>query len=283
MGRAQARADKVAPAVRAGADLLRRRKQRVAGYPAARRVAAHRALLLVCIIAVPELGLAGPGHRVPRACRRILGVDGIRAGTRDRGSSFTEDANLARWIDAQYLPGLRLYGEWDPEGLLSTLPAIGTCLLGVFAGMLLQELRAEPTQKALLLISAGVVLVAAGYLWGLQFPVVKKIWTSSFVLVAGGYSLLLLGALYLLMDIWGHKAWASAFLWVGANAILLYMVNNLVGFRALGDRLVGGDVGTFLDARLAEGAGSFAKSAVGVALAVVLANVLYRRKIFLRV
>jgi predicted acyltransferase len=197
--------------------------------------------------------------------------------------SFTEEANLARWIDAHYLPGLRLYGEYDPEGLLSTLPAIGTCLLGVLAGMILKEARAERTQKALWLIGAGVVMIAAGYTWGLQFPVVKKIWTSSFVLVAGGYSALLLGMFYLLIDVWGQKAWAPAFLWVGANSILLYMINNLVGFRALADRLVGGDVGKFLDARLTDGAGSFVKSAVGVALAVVLAHVLYRRKTFLRV
>jgi len=197
--------------------------------------------------------------------------------------SFTEEANLARWIDAHYLPGLRLYGEWDPEGLLSTLPAIGTCLLGVLAGVVLKEKRLEPTQKALWLICAGVVLVAAGYLWGLQFPVVKKIWTSSFVLVAGGYSALLLGIFYLLIDIRGQKAWAQLFLWVGANAILLYMINGVVEFRALAGRLVGGSISAFLDAQLTYGAGSFAKSAIAFVLAIVLAHILYRRQIFLRV
>jgi predicted acyltransferase len=197
--------------------------------------------------------------------------------------SLTEGANLARWIDTHYLPGLRLYGEWDPEGLLSTLPAIGTCLLGVLAGVALKEKRLDPQQKALGLICAGVVLVAAGHLWGLQFPIVKKIWTSSFVLVTGGYSALLLGIFYLLIDVKGQRAWAALFFWVGANAILLYMINGVVEFRALADRLVGGSVGTFLDARLGYGAGSFAKSTIGLVLAVALAYVLYRRKIFLRV
>src|SRR4051794_30828586 len=197
--------------------------------------------------------------------------------------SFTEAANLARWIDTHYLPGLRLYGEWDPEGLLSTLPAIGTCLLGVLAGVLLKEKRAEPTQKALWLIGSGVVLVAAGYLWGLQFPVVKKIWTSSFVLVTGGYSALLLGILYLLIDVRGQRAWAPLFFWIGANAILLYMINGVVEFRALADRLVGGSICTSLNTKLSYGAGSFAKSAVGLLLAIALAYFLYRRKIFLRV
>jgi len=197
--------------------------------------------------------------------------------------SFTEEANLARWVDAHYLPGLRLYGEWDPEGLLSTLPAIGTCLLGVLTGIALKEMRAEPTQRALWLIGAGVVLIAAGYLWDLQFPIVKKIWTSSFVLVAGGYSVLLLGIFYLLLDVWGQKAWAPLFFWVGANSILLYMINGVVEFRALAARLIGGNISEFLDTQLTYGAGSLAKSAIGLGLAIAFAHVLYRRKIFLRV
>jgi predicted acyltransferase len=197
--------------------------------------------------------------------------------------SFEREANLARWIDSQYLPGLRLYGEWDPEGLLSTLPAVGTCLLGVFGGMLLKETGVEPMRKALWLTGTGVVLVEVGYLWGLQFPVVKTIWTSSFVLVAGGYSLLLLGALYLVIDVWGRLAWAAMFLWIGANAIALYMINNLVGFQGIARKLVGGDVSNFLDGQLTKGAGSFVSIVVGLALAIVFARFLYHRKIFLRV
>jgi predicted acyltransferase len=197
--------------------------------------------------------------------------------------SFAKDANLARWIDAQYLPGLRFYGEWDPEGLLSTLSAIATCLLGVLTGMLLRDMRVEPAQKAVWLIGSGAALVAGGYLWGLQFPVIKMIWTSSFVLVAGGYSLMLLGVFYLLIDIWGRRAWATIFLWFGANAIALYMINNLMEFKAVARRLVGGDVEKFLDATLTTGAGSFIIVAVGLALASLLARALYRRKIFLRV
>jgi predicted acyltransferase len=199
--------------------------------------------------------------------------------------SFARDANLANWMDAQYLPGLKVCGEWDPEGLLSTLPAIGTCLLGVFAGMLLKDMRLEPMLKALWFIGTDVILVAAGHLWSLQFPVIKNVWKSSFVLVAGGYSLLLLGLFYLLVDIWGRKAWATIFLWFGANAIALYMINNFVGFQGLAARLVGGEVANFLNGKtqLTYGAGSLALVTVGIALAVMLAGFIYRRKIFLRV
>jgi predicted acyltransferase len=153
----------------------------------------------------------------------------------------------------------------------------------LFAGLLLKSTRTGPLQKVLWLVGVGAILVAAGHLWGLEFPVIKKIWTSSFVLVAGGYSALLLGALYLVIDIWGRKAWATMFVWFGTNAIALYMINNVADFQGLARRLVGGDVTVFLDARLASGMGSLVTVAVGIALATVLARYLYHRKIFLRV
>ena len=196
--------------------------------------------------------------------------------------SFAPDANLANWIDANYLPG-RLWDKTrDPEGLLSTLPAIGTCLLGVLAGVLLKDERLSPTQRSLWLIGAGIAMTAAGYLWSLQFPIVKPIWTSSFALVAGGYSAILLGVMHQVIDVWEWRAWATMFVWVGANAILLYFINGVVGFQPFALRLVGGDVKTWLDQVVTPGAGLFASHLVGLALAVALAGFLYRRKIFLR-
>jgi len=211
------------------------------------------------------------------ALMTFVPVPGIGAG------SFAEGANLANWLDAHYLPGLKWNGEWDPEGLLSTLPAIATCLLGVFAGMLLKDTRVEPSQKALWFIGAGVAMVAAGFLWGLQFPVNKNIWTSSFVFVTGGFSAILLGTLYHLVDVRGWKAWTMMFIWIGANPITLYFLDNIVSFRAVAARLVGGDVANFFDTHFSSGAGKFVIAAVGLALAVAVANFLYRRKIFLRV
>jgi len=171
----------------------------------------------------------------------------------------------------------------DPEGLLSTLPAIGTCVLGVLAGLLLKDERLTSTQKSLWLIGAGMVMVPAGYLWGLQFPVIKAIWTSSFVLVAGGYSAILLGVMHQVIDVWGWKAWATIFVWVGANAITLYFINGVTGFEPFALRLVGGDVSAWLDRTVTPGTGLFTAHVLGLALAVVLAGFLYRRKIFLRV
>ena len=198
-------------------------------------------------------------------------------------TSYAESFNLANWIDFHYLPGRMWNDTWDPEGLLSTLPAIASCLIGVFAGMLLMNPRMDAQRKSLWLIGAGIVMVAAGYLWGLQFPVIKNIWTSSFVLVTGGYGLLLLGVMHQLIDVWGMKTWAIIFVWIGANAITLYFLNNVASFDKFATRFVGGDVGSFLDRALTPGAGRFAVHVVGLAIAVAVAGFLYRRKIFVRV
>ncbi len=211
------------------------------------------------------------------ALMTFMPVPGIGAG------SFGPDANLANWIDAHYLPG-RLWNKTrDPEGLLSTLPAIGTCLLGVLAGLLLKDEHLTSTQKTLWLIGAGTVMALVGYLWGLQFPVIKAIWTSSFVLVAAGYSAILLAVLHQVIDVWGWKAWATIFVWVGANAITLYFINGIAGFEPFALRFVGGDVSAWLDRMITPGTGLFVAHILGLVLAIALAGFLYRRRIFLRV
>jgi predicted acyltransferase len=211
------------------------------------------------------------------ALMMFVPVPGIGAG------SFAPDANLANWIDAHYLPG-RLWDKTrDPEGMLSTLPAIGTCLIGVFAGLLLKQERLSPQSQSLWLIGAGIASVAAGHLWGLQFPVIKAIWTSSFVLVAGGYSLILLGALHQIIDVWNFRAWSTIFAWIGANAIMLYFLNNIVGFEPFALRFVGGDFSALIDHFTTPATGRFLAHLVGLSFAIALAGYFYRRKIFLRV
>lgn len=211
------------------------------------------------------------------ALMTFVPVPGIGAG------SFAPNANLANWIDAHYLPGRLWDVTRDPEGLLSTLPAIGTCLLGVLAGLLLVDERLQAQQKSLALIGAGIPLVAAGYLWGLQFPIIKAIWTSSFVLVAGGYSLVLLGASHQIIDVWGFKRWATPFVWLGANAITLYFINGVSGFEPFAMRFVGGDFAALINRATTPGAGHFMARTLGLAFAIALAGFFYRRKIFLRV
>lgn len=191
--------------------------------------------------------------------------------------------NLTNHLDFQYLPGRKYDLYWDPEGLLSTFPAIATGLLGVFAGLLLRRTDRDDRQKVTRLLLGGAAALAVGWLWHLQFPVVKKIWTSSFVLVAGGYSLLLLAAFYWIVDVKRWRGWCTPFVWVGMNAITLYIVNNLLqGFRRIAARFAGGDVKAFFDSTITAGTGDLVIAMVGTALMFLLAWYLHKKQIFLR-
>jgi predicted acyltransferase len=101
--------------------------------------------------------------------------------------------------------------------------------------------------------------------------------------VAGGWSAIALGVMHQLVDVWGFKRWATVFVWIGANAITLYLLNALMGFYQLAERLTGGDVARLLDRLTAPGAGWLLTSLTAFGLVVALARFLYRRKVFLRV
>jgi predicted acyltransferase len=196
---------------------------------------------------------------------------------------FDQGLNLANHIDFEYLPGRKYDTFFDPEGYLSTIPAVATCLLGVFAGLLLRNQSLQGLQKVVWLIAFGVAWVALGWLWSAQFPVIKKIWTSSYVLVAGGYSAILLGVFYLIVDVWQIRAWCQPFVWMGMNSITIYLAGNILGdFRPLAMRLAGGDVKMFFDNAVAKGSGEMVISIVGLLLAFWVVHFLYKRKIFLR-
>jgi predicted acyltransferase len=129
---------------------------------------------------------------------------------------------------------------------------------------------------------AGGVSVALGFAWGLQFPVVKKLWSPSFVLVAGGYSALLLGVFYSVVEIWKKQRWCQPFVWIGMNPITVYLAHNIVSFQALAARFAGGNVQQCLDAHVAKGAGSVLIAVVELGLTFLLVRFLYVRKIFIR-
>ncbi|MBI3192647.1 MAG: DUF5009 domain-containing protein, partial [Pedosphaera parvula] len=156
--------------------------------------------------------------------------------------SWAEGENWAAWVDHHFLPGSKHEGTWDANGLLGTLPAVSTCLLGLFASQLLLRGDLPPRRKVLLFLAGGVALVVAGYLWGLHFPIIKKIWTSSYVLVSGGYSLMLLGCFYLVLDVWKVRWWTAPFVWIGVNPLTIYLARNFADFNAFADRFVGGSI-----------------------------------------
>jgi predicted acyltransferase len=202
-------------------------------------------------------------------------VPGGAAGDYSRGH------NLANWIDAHWLPGRVWYGDYDPEGLLSTLPAIASALFGLFAGRWLQNPASTPEAKVRGLVLAGAACLVLGYAWSLQFPLIKRLWTSSYALVAGGWCLLLLAAFHWLIDLRQRTRWAGPFVWIGSNALLIYLVSHLVDFRKVSAFFVGGPVAAALDA-LWPGLSGLVMALTSIALCTALCGWLYARKILLR-
>ncbi len=197
--------------------------------------------------------------------------------------TYLQGVNLTDYLDQKYLPGRKYDGTYDPEGFLSTLPAIASCLLVIFAGLLLSNVQIPEMKKVYCLLGFGATAVLLGFLWGTQFPVIKKIWTSSFVLVAGGYSAILLGTFYWIVDVLKFQAWCQPFVWMGMNSITVYLASNFLGgFRKLGLRLAGGDAKNFFDDHIGKGFGELMISVTGLVLAFWFVHFLYHRKVFLR-
>jgi predicted acyltransferase len=199
---------------------------------------------------------------------------------------FTVMGNLSGYIDRTYLPGKIWHkGQYDNEGLLSTLPAVATALLGVLAGHWLRS-GFGAFAKTVGLAIAGAVCLAAGLYWGeyappeYQFPIIKSLWTSSYVLYAGGWSLLLLALFYGIIDGLKWQSWAFFFVVIGANAITIYLAHHIIDFDHASKYLFGGLI------RWSQEKYQFGPVAklIGVlAVEWLILLILYRNRVFLRV
>jgi predicted acyltransferase len=210
------------------------------------------------------------------AIMKLIPVPGFGAGV------LTPEGNLAAFIDQKLLPGrFCCYTYGDNEGLLSHIPAICTALLGTFAGHLLisDDKRLTGLKKGLILLLAGFAALALGKLWSLSFPIIKNLWTSSFVLFAGGWSLILLALFYLVIDVWGFKKWTLPFVVIGLNSITIYMLNSgIIDFEQMGGYFFGGLANQF-----SELAQPVILAAGAVICMWLFLYLLYRNKIFLKV
>lgn len=206
---------------------------------------------------------------------KLIPVPNFGAGVLTPEGSFTS------YIDQQFLPG-RLHSKvYDPEGLFSTIPAIGTALIGVFLGTFLKDkAKAFSTNKKLLImVASAVVLIGIGILWDYDFPINKRLWTSSFVCYVGGFSILLFTFFYLIIDVMGFYRWAFPLILIGSNSILIYIAyEGLINFGYTAEFIFGGVI-KYLP---------FLWQPVFTALSVtfvqfVLLYFLYKRKLFLKV
>jgi len=143
---------------------------------------------------------------------------------------YSLEGNFARQVDIRILGKNHLYGgfgvPFDPEGLLSTIPAVATVLLGFMAGNLISSLGTSWKTVGWLAVT-GAVLIGAGLLWGQYFPINKPIWTSSYVLYAGGIGMMVLALLFMIVDIWGLKGWTGFFNTFGTNALFTYVLAGI--------------------------------------------------------
>ena len=165
---------------------------------------------------------------------RFVPVPGIGAGV------LTPAGNLAAFVDQHLLPHpFCCYIFGDNEGILSTIPAVSTCLLGALAGHWLRTSR-PPARKAAGLALAGVACLLVGWTWGHWFPIIKNIWSSSFVLFAGGWSLLLLSLFYWIIDVRGYRRWAFVFTVIGLNPITIYVLRSQLDLGVIANVFIHG-------------------------------------------
>ncbi|MBT9394294.1 DUF1624 domain-containing protein [Hymenobacter sp. NST-14] len=140
--------------------------------------------------------------------------------------------NLGAWLDRTVLGENHLWVQsktWDPEGLLGTLPAIGTGLLGLLAGQWLRRPRPEVASRVVWLLLASGAAIGLGLVWNLWFPINKSLWTSSYVLYTGGLAGAALAALYWLCDVHGYRGWLTRFgLVYGVNAITAFFLSGVL-------------------------------------------------------
>ena len=171
------------------------------------------------------------------AVMRYAAVPGAPAGA----DPWSAEWNFAAYVDKLFLPNAT---KGDPEGLLSTLPAIVTAMLGMFTGEFVRwKERLGGGAKVLVMFAAAAVLLAVGLAWSNWMPVNKKLWTSTFVLVAGAYSLVLFAAFYWIVDVKMCRRWTFFFRVVGMNAITVYLLQRIVDFNAVSRFFVGGVAG----------------------------------------
>lgn len=223
------------------------------------------------------------------ALETLVPIPGVGAGALEPGR------DLSAWLDRLIFGEAHLWTQtttWDPEGLLSTIPAVATALTGVFAGYWLRSAR-SPADRLVGLFLAGNAGLLLGLIWGAWFPINKNLWTSSYVLFTAGMACHFLAVCYWLVDVRGYRRWSKPFVIFGMNAIAAFFLSSLLARIITLVRVPAGAETVPLKAFVFERAfapyfADPANASLAFALGYVLLwlglmTVLYKRRIFIKV
>lgn len=205
-------------------------------------------------------------------------------------ASLEMGKDLGAWLDRLLLDG-HLWSQaktWDPEGLLSTIPAIGTGIIGMLTGTWIRRHSMDEFPKWVALFAIGFLLFLAGLLWGEVFPLNKKLWTSSYVLYHCGLAMLTLGTVWWLVDVKGYKGWTAPFIWFGMNPLFIYILHAVIVKIMFAVKISGGSLYGWIHQHFFLSWLSPHNASLGFALMHVMVNllvawILFRRKIFVKV
>ena len=235
-------------------------------------------LLTDCRAGDDEHRHSRPGDCGRQHFDRLLADHEVGPGPRHGVAILTPEGNLAGYLDLRFIPfKLCCYTFGDNEGIISTLPAIATCLLGVLAGHWLRSGKYTPNRKVLGLAAAGVASLFIAWVWSFNFPIIKNIWSSTFVLWAGGWSMLLLALFYWIIDVRGYQRWAFYFKVIGMNSITIYLLDRFFDFGIITKVFLHGIMPVFGQLQ------PLVWSCAVIFTGWLLLYFLYRQKIFLRV
>lgn len=210
--------------------------------------------------------------------------------------NLAPETNLGAWVDRTVFTSDHLWRQsktWDPEGLLSTIPAIVTGISGMLTGMWMVRKDKTIYQKVSGMMVVGALILALAFVWDMNFPFNKKIWSSSFVLFTSGVALLMLGATYWLVDAQKSTWWIKPFNVFGMNALFAYILSGVLAVmlytiswtNAAGESisLKSWLYSTFYTSWMGPKNASLAFALTNVAIVLVFCWILYRRKIYIKV
>ncbi|MFY0688501.1 MAG: heparan-alpha-glucosaminide N-acetyltransferase [Cyclobacteriaceae bacterium] len=207
----------------------------------------------------------------------LVPVPDVGAGVLEPGQ------NLAAWIDSLLVPGRLYQVTWDPEGLLSTLPAIATGISGMLAGYMIISIE-DQHKKVMWMMVVGFVCVLIGYLWHVAFPINKNLWSSSYVMFTSGWAFMALATSILFIDVLGYRKGIKFGIIYGSNAITIYVLAGIL--PNLTSRLLGLQ-GAFMDGLTGIGLEAKFVSMLWAILFVLIcyipAYIMYKKKIFIKV